>query len=329
MQGWSFESGVYWSDNGGEAGNGALLLNPPEIVSESRIIYAKSVEQCVPINGTSRFAIEASVRYLDRLPERPSTNRIHLYWYDSTDCSTGGQYGSYIEPNLEKQVWQKVFKNNLKPSLGAQSAQIRIEQRQDGNNDAEAIWDNVLFIETDQAKSTASSEIGNEIYTKPVGTNYLLNSTFDQDLSSWRPRQSPRLAHRVSDDARQGGVIAATLPHDNEGGMGTGSFSQCVNMGTSERYQLGARVKLDPQSSQRGGGRLRASWYEDLDCKGRYRAARHHADVDRDALDWQGLQVDELIPRAGSRSVSIGIVHSIDGKGQHTLLWDDFYFRAY
>lgn len=329
LQGWSFEAGVYWSDNGGEDGNGALLINPPEIISESRVIYAKSVEQCVLINGTSKYGIQALFRYLDRLPERPSVNRIHLYWYDSPDCSTGGQYGTYIEPNLEIQVWQNVFKSNLKPSLGAQSAQIRIEQRQDGNNNAEAIWDKVLFIEIEKGESVSDTETGTEVYTKPIGSNYLRNPTFDHGLSSWLPRQSPRLAHRVIDDAGHGGVIAATLPNERDGGLGTGSFSQCINIGMAERYELGAQVKVDPDSLQRGGGRLRATWYEGLDCKGRYRAARHNVDVDRDAIGWKDLHIDDLVPRRGSKSVNIGIVHSIDGKGEHTLLWDNFYFQAY
>lgn len=87
-------------------------------------------------------------------------------------------------------------------------------------------------------------------------------------------------------------------------------------------------MKIDASSAKRGG-RLRATWYESVDCKGRNRAATRHVDVDRDAGDWQDLHVDEVTPQQGSKSVSIRVVHSIDGKGSHTLFWDDIYFRAY
>jgi hypothetical protein len=38
---WNYETGVYWSDNGGTADSGALLLNAPQIETESKIIYEK------------------------------------------------------------------------------------------------------------------------------------------------------------------------------------------------------------------------------------------------------------------------------------------------
>ena len=329
LDSWDYDTGIFWSSDGGSNVSGGLLLNPPEVISESRIIHEKKVSQCVAIRGNSTYGIEASFRYLDTLPKKSTNNRIHLYWFDQANCSGGGQYGTYLEPNLEAQEWQRLSKKKLRPSLGARSAQIRIAQRQENNNNAEAYWDDVQFFETSRGRSNNDTSIGSRSYNQPIGDNYIKNSTFDSNLNSWAPKRSKRLNWRVDNDPKHGGVIAATLPNSRESSMGTGAFSQCVNLGTHSRYELGAQVRVDSNSSQRGGGRLRATWYEDLDCKGRYRAARHHVDVDRDANDWQDLHVSELTPKAGSKSVSIGIVHSIDGKGDHTLLWDNFYFRAY
>lgn len=329
LEGWGYDTGIFWSDNGGIDEGGALLINPPEVVKESRVINAKGVEQCVSIRAGAIYGIEASFRYLEKLPQRPSVNRIHLTWYDGANCSQGGQYGGYVEPGLEANVWQQLLKRNLSPSLGARSAKIKVEQRQDGSNSAEAIWDNVHFFEISYQKPAPSSGIGSAVYTKEIGENTVQNPTFDNDINHWSPKRSDRLNWRLVDDVDHNGVMAATLTNTRDSSMGTGSFNQCINIGTHQRYQLGARVRIDLESAQRGGGRLRATWYQGLDCRGASRGARHHADVDRDSRTWQNLQVDDLVPLEGSKSVNIGIVHSIDGKGEHTLLWDNFYFRAY
>ena len=239
----------------------------------------------------------------------------------------GGQYGGYLEPNLEKQVWQKLLDLELTPSLGARSAQIRLEQRQDGNNNAQVYWDNVVFTIVKNGGDAGYSTFERSGDSLPAGENYIKNASFDANLDHWRPQRSKRLNWQSSTDGASG-VIVASLSNSRESGMGTGSFKQCVNFGSEKSFQLGARVKVDPQSLQKGGGRLRATWYQDPNCKGRYRGARHHADVDKSTVGWQTLNVSELIPLPGSTSVSIGVVHSIEGAGEHILFWDDFYFRS-
>lgn len=328
LNGWNYQTGVYWSDNGGKEKSGALLINAVEIESDSRIIHSKSVDQCIPLNNGSEFSIAANFRYLDTLPERPSVNRINVYWYDTKNCSRGGQFGSYAEPSLEKHNWQKIFRGSLVPALGAKAARIEIVQSQRGNNNAEAIWDNVSFAITSTLKPMISNDNGASEYTKLLGENYLPNSSFDNNLQHWWPPQSTRLNWRYLDNTAEG-VMAATLPNDRDGSIGTGSFHQCVNIGTHQRFELGAKVTIAPESTNRGGGRLRPTWFEDLDCKGRHRTSSKHADIDPDNEGWQTLSVTQLTPLHNAKSVRISIIHSIKGRGEHTMLWDDFYFRAY
>lgn len=329
LQGWDYKSGIYWSDNGGQGGSAALLINAPEIIRDSNVIYSKAASQCVNITGTSIYAVEASFRYLDRLPIRPSVNRVHMYWYDGLDCAYGGQYAGYLEPSLELNRWQRMTNRKLVPALGARSWKIKLEQRQDGNNNAEAIWDDIVFVELKSSARTTISETGSKELTLGVGENYLKNPGFDDDRIHWKPERSKRLQWRPSSSLASGGVMAATLPNDRDSGIGTGSFDQCVNFGVESRFEFGAKVKIDPSSTIKGGGRLRPTWYEGLNCKGRYRGSNSHADVDKMSADWQSLQVKDLSPAKGSKSVKISVIHSIEGRGEHTMLWDDFYFRAY
>ena len=74
---------------------------------------------------------------------------------------------------------------------------------------------------------------------------------------------------------------------------------------------------------------MRPTWFQGLNCTGRYSASRKHADVDKDATEWQLLTVPELVPKFDAKSVRISVIHSIEGRGEHTLWWDDFYFKAY
>ena len=326
---WNHETGVFWTDNGGISESGALLIKAPQIESESRIIYSKSVDQCVPLGNGTIFSAAADFRYLDDLPERPSVNRVHIYWYESLDCTKGGQYASFLEPKLEKHSWQKVRRSNLEPSLGARAAEFKIEQRQRGNNNAEAIWDNVSFSITSTEKPDVRVGVSASADTKPLGDNYVLNSGFNVDLQHWRPNPSKRLKWRSLEGSVRRGVMEAKLPNERDGSIGTGSFSQCVNFGSHQRFKLGALVKVADESSQRGGGRLRPTWYEHRDCTGRSTTSTRHADIDRDGKDWQTLYVDQLIPKYSAKSVRISMIHGIDGPGEHTLLWDDVYFKAY
>ncbi|MFT5260514.1 MAG: hypothetical protein ACI9J2_002123 [Saprospiraceae bacterium] len=98
-----------------------------------------------------------------------------------------GQFGGYLEPGLEKQNWQKVYRGKLKPSLGAKSAQIEIVQSQRGNNHPEAIWDDISFSIASTTTYEDTCEESTEITTRPLGDNYLLNSGFNTNLQSWLP----------------------------------------------------------------------------------------------------------------------------------------------
>ncbi len=331
LNSWNQQAGIFWSANSGKNKLGALLINAPQLEDKSKFIYAKSASQCVRINGGSSFAVKANFRYLDTLPDRASVNRIHVYWYDGLNCKRGGQYGDYLEPKLEKDRWQAIQKHNLIPSLGANSVLIKIEQSQRGNNNSVAIWDNVVLLETRYKKVDENLTAGNPQFDKPLGENYLLNATFNTNIEQWQSSRLPYLQWRplpLSDNAKNG-VMASTLENKRTSSMNEYVFKQCVNIGTNERYEFGAKVKIASESNQRGGGRLRATWYENENCKGRYRAVPKHIDVNEETKNWQTLHVNELTPPKGANSVNISFLHSIDGQGKHVLLWDDLFFRGH
>lgn len=325
---WIAEEFATWSSGIGVDSSGALVINAPEITSNSRIIYEKSVSQCVLLKTGVEFDLEASFQYPETISESSHANRINVIWYETPDCSRGGQFGSYAEPKLERGEWQRVARRGLVPALGAVAAKIEIAQTQRSNNNAKAIWDDVVFTMT---KSQASEEVPDTEsaeFTRPVGENYVQNARFDSNIDAWWPKPSKRLQwHQLGEP--HGGVIAASLPNERDSSMGTGSFSQCINIGSHTRFELGAKVKVAPNSTQRGGGRLRPTWFQGLNCTGRNSTSRKHANVDKDATDWQLLTVPELVPKFDAKSVRISVIHSIEGRGEHTLWWDDFYFKAY
>lgn len=325
---WIAEEFATWSSGIGVDSSGALVINAPEITSDSRIIYEKSVSQCVPLKAGVEFDLEARFQYPETMPENPHANRINVIWYETPDCTRGGQFGSYAEPQLVRGEWQRVARRALVPALGAVAARIEIAQNQRGNNNAEAVWDDVVFTMTKSKVAEETPDTESAEFTRPMGENYVQNSRFDSNIDAWWPKPSKRLQWHDAGDPH-GGVIAASLPNDSDSSMGTGSFSQCINIGSHTRFELGAMVKLDPSSTQRGGGRLRPAWYQGLNCAGRNSASGKHADVDKDATGWQSLVVRDLTPKFNAKSVRISVIHSIEGRGEHTLWWDDFYFRAY
>ena len=325
---WIAEEFATWSSGTGVDSSGALVINAPEITENSRFIYEKSVSQCVLLNTGVEFDLEASFQYPGAVSENSHANRINVIWYETADCSRGGQFGSYAEPQLVRSEWQRVARRGLVPALGAVAARIEIAQSQRGNNNAEAVWDDVVFTMTKSKVAEETPDTESAEFTRPVGENYVQNSRFDSNIDGWWPKPSKRLQWHDAGDPH-GGVIAASLPNESDSSMGTGAFSQCINIGSHTRFELGAMVKLDPSSTQRGGGRLRPAWYQGLNCAGRNSASGKHADVDKDANGWQSLVVRDLTPKFNAKSVRISVIHSIEGRGEHTLWWDDFYFRAY
>jgi len=327
---WLFsDEGVFWSPNGGKSKSSALLMHVAAPTQGSRVVHQKWAKQCIALGETAaKYRLQAHVKYSEHRPIKSTANRVHLYWYDSLDCSYGGQYGTYLEPDIDQNGWQSLSKKELKPSLGARAAKIEIVQRQRHSNGSQAIWDNIVLAPTSIKQSkTVDKNLDHSAYTLVTGQNYLLNSRFDENLDNWRIDSKSDIYLTNNAHDQNGGMLTVkTQSHDRS--FGTGAFNQCVNLGDNTRFEFGANALVSPESTQTGGGRLRVTWYEHANCKGRYRAASKHTDIQQNQSGWQTLSVQSIERVSGSKSASVGVTRSINGQGQHIVFWDNMYFKA-
>ena len=70
-------------------------------------VHETVVSQCVVLNGGSKFGLSARFKSLGT-PLKVSANRVNVIWYESSDCTSGGQWGAYIEPKKFKAGWQNL-----------------------------------------------------------------------------------------------------------------------------------------------------------------------------------------------------------------------------
>ena len=184
---WRVPLGVVWTSNGGKNGSGSLIVHaskPPE----DRYIHETTTSQCVLLVNGSKFEVSADVR-LQGLPQKNIANRLNIIWYESTNCSTGGQWGSYLQP---KPIpgWQYLVRGNLTPALGAKAVKITIVQNGRYSSNGKVYWDNIRFYSSEMFKQSLSenndSKEANKKYTLEPGKNYLKNGDFKQSISAWR-----------------------------------------------------------------------------------------------------------------------------------------------
>lgn len=321
---WRVPLGALWSVNGGVNNSGALVIHaskPPD----DKFIYETVVEQCVILNAGEKFGVSADVK-LVKTPLRASANRVNVIWYESTDCTTGGQWGAYIEPKAENFAWQKLSNTNLTPALGAKAAKITIVQNGRFSNDADVFWDNVVFSATEMFSQSVQPTVAasQDQFNLAIGENYILNGTFNENVESWRHGWKTEWTSLHGDVSAGAAMVKA---NSDSGSIGRSAFSQCVNFGNHSNFDLGASFKRDESSSQPGGGRLRLSWYQNNNCDGRSKTDIKWIDP-QDVAGWQRLKVTGLRPAENSRSASIQIIQTVSGKGDFTAYWDDIYFKA-
>ena len=322
---WKVPLGAFWSPSGGKNKSEALIMHvkkPPD----DKYIHEVAVEQCVLLGKGDKFELAADFMSL-KVPKEPFANRINIIWYESIDCTTGGQFGGYAEPKINVNNWQRVSRNNLVPALGAKAAKIRIVQRGRFSNDGEAIWDNISFMATEIFEQSEKNIVQSKSsrYTLKMGENYVVNGTFNKDISSWRPGLW-KLGWLNSRGDITPGVIKVEAISD-KGGIGAGAFSQCVNFGENSMFELGASFKRDESSTQKGGGRLRVTWYEKMNCTGRGKTDVKSADP-KYVKGWQKLRATGLRAPKGAKSAVIEIIQSVQGNGNFTVYWDDIFFKA-
>lgn len=316
---WVFSQNTNWNKNRGRytsAGLSIQAAKPPE----DKYIHETTVEQCIRLNNADSYMWTAEVR-LQGMPLKAHANRANIIWYRSENCSTGGQWGAYLEPK-SRGGWQKLRGRPLTPAMGAKSAKLTLVQNGRFSNAGTAFWDNIEFYPLgDPARPNSPSSSAEEItfYEYPAGGNILLNGSFSEYLNQWRKSNAAEWDENTGKQ-RKGSV--RTIVASDKGSLGRGVLSQCVELAKQRQYSLRAYVKVDRSSTQSGGGRLRATWNTKLDCRGQSQIATKHADFN-DSLGWQELTVNDLIAPDEAVAVTVELIQRIQGKGLFVVNWDD------
>ena len=223
--------------------------------------------------------------------------------------------------------WQSLLKQDLMPALGAKAAKITIVQNGRYSDSIMAYWDNISFAASEvfEKSTTATEKKIYDHHTFPVGTDRITNGGFDKNIASWQNSSKAVWSYRQG-DAKHGS--AKVTIESKEGSLGQGAFSQCINIGANTRFDLGASYKRDAAAStQKGGGRLRVTWRENVNCNGRARTDSNSADP-QDISGWQKLEIKDLIALGNAQSVTIEIIQSVLGPGNSIVYWDDIYLTT-
>jgi hypothetical protein len=310
----------YSSDEGGTKNGVLSVVTLPPVNPKKNIIYEASMTQCIQLADGLKYRFSAYFKPMgDYLSEH--TNRINLIWYQSADCSKGGQFSTYLEPNGDIEDWQRI-ERNVTRSLNAKAVLIEVSQRKTTANNVPALWDSIELIPV-TFKDKASAPVKSENIV-PVGTNYLLNPEFSKNLDHWKYRGDTTWAGQEG-EASDGSARLAIF--SDSGGFGAYSFYQCVNLGSQSIFSFGAKVKVDPISTFEGGGILRLSWYEGINCGGRSQAGFKHDRVEY-VDDWQTIGVDEIIAPVNAASARVSFTRGINDSGTFAYFIDSVFFVA-
>lgn len=317
---------VVWRMGAGIDGSDALEISA-DVSRKEKAIEEVLVWQCVPLGQADQFIFGGNFRREGK-PLKPSADRLYVYWYESLNCSTGGQFGDYVEP-LESPGWQTLTSHHLQPSLGARAASLRIVQDTRYANRATAYWDKLFFrpVASPPAKPTDCQGTPLQPSSKPaviIGKNLLRNGDFQQDISSWETDRATAWVNEEGDSGPGAVRVTLALPASTEVSVGGYVLTQCVNFGAAQAFVLGASFKQDPFSTQKGGARLRVAWFENANCTGRVKIGTWVDPMDRP--EWQHLKLGELNAPPNSSSALIEVIQSLSSPGSFAAYWDDFYF---
>lgn len=323
----------------------ALLMQAQE-APEDGYIHTRDARQCIPIGKARKLQFSSNFLYPDDLPASNYGHRANLIWHYTADCSGNAQFGWFLEPDI-KNGWQSLVIKDVNPALNAQAVEIQISQNQHSSRKefnaletgyywllgklgiaaedtlAKGYWDNLNLHITQLEEPEQPSTTFNSRPHVPTHINLLRNGDFDAGLEHWKHYYSEWSASEGGDNK---GAIRITLV-SKDSSMGTGVFSQCVNIGYQRRFTMGVNFKVDEKSNQTGGGRMRVSWHEEENCKGRSSIDGRHVGPQQ-VTGWQKLSVPLLEAARNSRSASVNAIQSIDDKGKFSAYWDDMYFMA-
>lgn len=324
---WRVPRGGYWTKNGGIKKSAALVMQAG-IPAEDKYIHETKVQQCVLLNDAKKFGLYAMFRHTKE-PEKLLANRANVTWYETADCTTGGQFGSYIEPKKYINGWQELRNDRLKPALGAKAALITIVQRGRYALGNKALWDNISFEAVEvfqQSKKRSNSKSLNDNDTLPLGINYIKNGSFKRNVDGWRGERSKYVTWiGIQGDTHPGAAKIDAV--SKTGSIGSGGISQCVNIGGNKNYTLGGSFKREEHSIQKGYAALRLTWYGGKDCSGGGKTI-NRSQKTKQIVGWQRLKIEDLKPPFKAKSAVIEIIKVVSGKGTFTAYWDDVYFIA-
>lgn len=313
-----------WIDHDGHHKPGAVAVQTmPPADPRKNVIYEAALSQCVKLDRGRRYRFAASFKAMGHYTSQHA-NRVNLYWYQSVDCTTEGQFAQYLEPKPNAVGWQRITREDALRSLNARAALITIVQSRIGGNYQPAYWDDIELTSIELESTVSETPVVNLQSTLSVGQNYLQNGEFHQNLTPWRYSGDTQWVSQVGRNALGAARLAIT---SKKGGYGAHDLSQCVNLGANRVFEAGAKVMVDSASTQEGGGIFRLSWYEGENCKGRSQAG-FKEDRIKPVDGWQELTIDRIEAPPGAQSANIYITRGVNDTGMFAFFFDDVYFKA-
>lgn len=313
-----------WTNFDGHKSNGATVVQSvPPGNPQKQLIYEVKLSQCVKLEQGRRYRFAASFKAMGEY-KSSYANRANLYWYQTEDCSSQGQFADYLEPEPNILWWQRIIHEDELRSLNAKAALITIVQSRTAGNNQKALWDDIELTPIEMEVSTNTNSNVNHQHTLPIGQNYIENGDFKFDLNSWRHSGDTRWTS--SEGANAPGAARIAI-YSDKGGLGAHNISQCINIGANKFFRAGAKAKVDPKSTQQGGGIFRLSWYEDVDCQGRSQAGFKDDRV-KNIDGWQELSIDGLEVPPGAQSANVHITRGVNDSGLFAYFIDDVFFEA-
>lgn len=158
--------------------------------------------------------------------------------------------------------------------------------------------------------------------TPADAANQLTNPNFSANVAGWSGGLwAPTWIGTDGNNAPGAARVAATSAG---GSLGGGGLNQCTTATALATYDFGGAFKIDPTSTQTGGGRIRVVWWTGPGCTGTSTVADN---VDpTSAPGWQALAFNNTVAPAGTNSVRIEVIQSVSGAGTFAAFWDDIYF---
>jgi len=316
LLGWTKSAGAYWSSDGGLERSAALFIQA-EKPPEDKYIYETEVSQCVQIEDGEEFTLVAEFRE-EATIRAAQGNRMTLSWYDSIDCSVGGEFDRSFVPK-DSAGWQPLLAKGLKPTLNAKAAKISLMQNGRNSMGNKGYWDNISFTPT--AFKRKSLE---ELETVPIGVNILENGAFEKDTFSWRLGLKTRW-HPDGHDAEGSltliSLVSTQTMHSHK------VATQCVHFGSNKNFELGVSTKREQASTNAGNVSVHVTWFENRYCHGRHKTS-NQIHSDEGINGWQNLHLPNLHAPPNAKSAQVVIMQLTSGSGRFVDYFDDAYLKA-